>query len=141
MRLAGGEVTGRWNGSQGEVEVVGVRARIAYVRMAGVAEQAAGRVIERALTQVFMGAESLDTFWDLRDLVNYHSDVRVLSTNVLLANRRKLQSVHTLSTSKIVAMGIAVANLALGGIITNHKTPQSFEFAIRAVLPAGTSVE
>jgi hypothetical protein len=65
---------------------------------------------------------------------NYHSDVRVYSTNVLLANRKVVQSVHTVSTSKIVAMGVSVTNLALGGLITNHKTAISFEAALREVL-------
>lgn len=133
--LASAESVAIWKGANGEVEILRFRHEAAYLRMVGVAEQPAGRVIERALESVFASAQMLHTFWDLRDLVNYHSDVRVLSTNVLLANRKKLASVHTLSTSKIVSMGVSVANLALGGIIKNHKTAVSFELAVREVLP------
>jgi hypothetical protein len=134
--LSGAEIVGRWSGSQGEVEVSRLRNVVAYVRMSGVAEQAAGKTIERALEQIFARSEQLHTFWDLRDLVNYHSDVRVCSTNALLAQRKKkLIAVHTLSTSKIVAMGVSVANLALGGMVQNHKTSASFELALRAVIP------
>src|SRR3954470_12408897 len=129
--LSGAERVGRSSGSQGEVEVLSVRNGVASLRMSGIAEQPAGKMIERALEQLFARSERLHTFWDLRDLVNYHSDVRVCSTNALLAQRgKKLVSVHTLSTSRIVAMGVSVANLALGGIIQNHKTAMSFEMAL-----------
>ena len=133
--LAGAEIVGRWNGPQGEVEILRLGNVAAYVRMSGVAEQPAGKVVERALEQIFARSERLHTFWDLRALVNYHSEVRVCSTNALLAQRnKKLVAVHTLSTSKIVAMGVSVANLALGGMVQNHKTSASFELALRAVL-------
>ena len=134
--LSGAETVGRWSGAQGSVEILRLRNVVAYLRLTGVAEQAAGKVIERALEQIFTRSEQLHTFWDLRDLINYHTDVRVCSTNTLLAQRnKKLKSVHTLSTSKIVAMGVSVANLALGGMIQNHKTSASFEMALRQVLP------
>ena len=132
--LSSAESIGKWKGAQGEVEIYRFGSIAAYVRMAGIAEQAAAPVIERALDGLFRSAGALHTFWDLRELTNYHSDVRVYSTNVLLAHRSRLTSVHTLSTSKIVAMGVSVANLALGGIITNHKTAASFESAVRGVL-------
>jgi hypothetical protein len=133
--LASAESIGKWKGAQGEVEVYRFESVAAYIRMEGIAEQAAAPVIERALDGLFRSVRAIHTFWDLRDLINYHSDVRVYSTNVLLAHRARLSSVHTLSTSKIVAMGVSVANLALGGIITNHKTQVGFEMAVRGVLP------
>ena len=123
-----------WKGSQGEVEISRSGPVVAIVRMAGVAEHAAAPVIEVALSSLFTGGHSFHTFWDLRDLVQYHSSVRVVSTNVLLSNRPKVLSIHTLSTSKIVAMGVAVANLALGGMIENHTNAASFEGALRHVL-------
>ncbi len=123
-----------WKGSHGEVEISRMGPAVAHVRMAGVAEQAAAPVIEVALSSVFAGTHSLHTFWDLRELVQYHSAVRVVSTNVLLNHRAHLLSVHTLSTKKIVAMGVAVANLALGGMIENHTTAASFDGALRHVL-------
>jgi hypothetical protein len=134
--LSGAESVAKWTGAQGEVEILRLRDVVAYLRMSGIAEQPAGKVIERALEQIFARSKQLHTFWDLRDLVNYHTDVRVCSTNALLAQRKKkLAAVHTLSTSKIVAMGVSVANLALGGMVQNHKTAVSFELAVRAVLP------
>jgi len=102
--------------------------------MTGNVEQPAGRVIEVALESVFRSSQGVHTFWDLRDLVSYHSDVRVCSTNVMVAHRKLLRSVHALTTSKIVAMGVSVANLALGGIVTHYKSAQEFERAVRAVL-------
>ncbi|HKU37168.1 MAG TPA: hypothetical protein VJR89_03455 [Polyangiales bacterium] len=133
--LTGAETIGSWKGAQGSVEILRLRTTVAYIRMVGIADQPAGKIIERALEDIFTRTDKLHTFWDLRDLVNYHSDVRVCSTNALLAQKgKKLSAVHTLSTSKIVAMGVSVANLALGGIVQNHKSAVSFEAAVRAVL-------
>jgi hypothetical protein len=133
--LSSAESVALWKGANGEVEILRFHYEVAYVRMVGLAEHPAGPVIERALDSVFASAQMVHTFWDVRDLLSYHSEVRVLCTNVLLANRKKLAAVHTLSRSKIVAMGVSVANLALGGIIENHKTIASFELAVRQVLP------
>src|SRR5262249_20293673 len=113
-----------------------LRNVVAYLRMTGIAEQAAGKVVERALEQIFARSEQLHTFWDLRELINYHTTVPVCSTNALLAHRnKKLKSLHTRPPSTIVTMGVSVANLALGGMVTNHKTSASFEMAVRQVLP------
>jgi hypothetical protein len=132
--LARAEPVAKWKGAQGEVEVLRLSPTVVYLRMEGIAEQPSGPTVERALLSLFRGSHGLHTFWDLRDLINYHSDLRVCSTNALLANRTDLLSLHTLSTSKIVAMGVAVANLALGGIITSHKSAMSFESAVREAL-------
>jgi hypothetical protein len=132
--VPGAERVGIWKGSQGEVEISRCGSAVALVRMAGAAEHGAAPVIEVALSSLFAGGHSLHTFWDLRDLVQYHSNVRVVSTNVLLNNRPRVLSVHTLSNSKIVSMGVAVANLALGGIIENHTTAASFEAALRQLI-------
>jgi hypothetical protein len=137
--LSDAESVAIWKGTQGEVEIFRFGSVAAYLRMKGLAEQPAAPLIKRTLETLFAASISLHTFWDLRDLTNYHSDVRVYSTSAALAHKKKLASLHTLSTSKIVAMGVSVANLALGGIIINHKSAESFERALRDVLRAQQS--
>ena len=122
-----------WRSEQGEVTISRRGLRVAVLRLTGITDQPAAPIIERTLTQLFAETTQLHTFWDLEQLVNYHSDVRVFSTRVLLAHRAKLASVHTLSTSRIVGMGVSVANLALGGIIQMHKTRDSFDQALSRV--------
>jgi hypothetical protein len=132
--FAGAERIASWSGAQGELEIYRLRAHVVCLRMIGNVEQPAAKVIESTLAAAFKGGKRLQTFWELGELVSYHSDVRIYSTNVLLANRSQLESLHTYSTSKVVAMGIAVANLALGGIITAHKTRDSFDQALRRAI-------
>jgi hypothetical protein len=121
-----------WRGDRGEVTISRLESRLVYLRLVGIAEQPAAKVIEQALEQVFSQTRSAVVFWDLEKLVNYHSDVRVCSTSVLLAHRARLKAMHAYSASKIVAMGMAVASLALGGLIQMHKNRPAFETALRA---------
>lgn len=134
MSSAQGESLGTWRDPRGEVEVLRLRPWLACIRMVGVAGEPAGQLIERLLAKEFAGTARLHTFWDLRDLQNYHSEVRIRSTNVLLANRARLQSVHAFSRSRLVAMGVSVANLAMGGIIKSHTTAESFTAALAETL-------
>jgi hypothetical protein len=120
-----------WRGADGEADVQQWGPYVTCVRLVGTAEQSAAKVISRALEQAFATGKHLDVFWDLEKLVNYHSDVRTVSTRVLLTHRAQLASVHAYSTSKIVSMGVSVASLALGGLIQAHKTRSSFDRAIQ----------
>jgi len=119
-----------WTGGRGAVTISRLGSRVIYLRLVGVAEQPAAATIEQALDQVFAQTTSVATFWDLEKLVNYHSDVRVRSTQFLLAHRSRLHSVHAYSISKVVTMGVAVASLALGGLIQAHKTRAQFDAAL-----------
>lgn len=68
--------------------------------------------------------------WDVERVDNYHSDVRVKITRALLANREKVASVKVLVRSKIVKMGVAVANLALGGLVRAYESRAEFTRAV-----------
>jgi hypothetical protein len=127
-------VVGSWRGPNGALEISQLAASVVYLQLSGVTEQPAAPVIERTLAKQFAGGERLATFWDLGELVNYHSDVRIFSTRVLLAHRKQISAIHTFTRSKLVAMGVSVANLALGGIITAHPQRESFEAALNQLL-------
>ncbi len=134
MLSARADSLGTWRDARGEVEVLRLRASIAYIRMVGVAGEPAGQLIERLFAKEFAGQPRLHTFWDLRDLQNYHSEVRIRSTNALLAVRPRLQSVHAFSRSRLVAMGVSVANLAIGGIAKTHTSAESFDAALDEIM-------
>ncbi|MFO0547881.1 MAG: hypothetical protein U0271_05810 [Polyangiaceae bacterium] len=56
--------------------------------------------------------------WELFD--RYTSRGRLALTTWALRNRQKIAASHVLVGSKLVAMGVEVANLALGGIYRTH---------------------
>jgi hypothetical protein len=123
-----------WKGSQGNVEIRRCRDRVVYLCMAGIVDFSAGPLLKRGLEQAFVGCESIHLFAALGELVNYHSEVRLRGTQVLVAHRQRLGSIQVHATSKIVSMGVAVVNLAVGGIIHSHESALSFETALREAL-------
>jgi hypothetical protein len=129
-------VVGSWRGPNGALEISQLAASVVYLQLTGVNDQAAAPVIERTLTKQFAQTDRLATFWDLGELVNYHSDVRIFATRALLAHRKQIIAIHTFTRSKLVAMGVSVANLALGGIVTAHPQRGSFEVALSELLTA-----
>ena len=54
-------------------------------------------------------------------------------THWLVTHRARLDDLHIVARSKLVTMGVAVANLALGGIIKLHAQREGeFSNALRA---------
>ena len=72
----------------------------------------------------------LAIFDDLEDLRGYDSDVRTRLTAWSRANRPKIVAFHILLRSKIVAMGVSLANMAIGGAIVAHTNRTAFEQAL-----------
>jgi hypothetical protein len=95
-----------------------------------------GRVDDRAVQKILeafdlMTAEwgASDVFHDWMDLVSYTSEARRLFTAGAIRQMPLVSSVHVLFTSKIVAMGVSVVNLALGSPIKMHTNRENFETA------------
>jgi hypothetical protein len=76
--------------------------------------------------------ERIQVFFDLGELLSYDSAARVSVTDWLLTNRARIVSIHVLTRSKLVGMGVAVANLALGGMMVVHREPAPFNVALRS---------
>jgi hypothetical protein len=71
-------------------------------------------------------------FVDAELMTSYDSELRTEVTAALLEQRSSIESLHIVVRSKIVAMGVSVANLALGGLMTIYKEPDRFLEALRA---------
>jgi hypothetical protein len=71
----------------------------------------------------------LHVFHDWSGMTGYDSQSRIAITNWGLARLKQMRSVHVLHGSKLVAMGVAVANVALGGIVKVHQNRASFDRA------------
>lgn len=91
--------------------------------------------------QIIMGFEEIapkpqkvQIFFEMGGMENYESALRTRLTAHFSQHRAKIASLHVFTRSKLVAMGVSVANLALGGIITNHDSMASLQGALDRTL-------
>jgi hypothetical protein len=82
----------------------------------------------------------LDMFVDTRDTVGAATSVTEDWTAWFQANRAKLGSVHILATSKFVTLIVSIAKhlSRTGDMIHIHSTPDTFEAAVRKLVPDAT---
>jgi hypothetical protein len=69
-------------------------------------------------------------FIDFWDMPTYDGSLRITMTD-WLRKHRSAEPVHILVRSKLVAMGVAVGNLALGGMLTPHSQRASYDLLIK----------
>jgi hypothetical protein len=68
---------------------------------------------------------------DLWDMPTYDSGFRLAVTDWCVRNRARLEPSHVLMRSQIVSMGVAVANLALGGLFNVYTLRASYDAAVQ----------
>jgi hypothetical protein len=73
-------------------------------------------------------------FADIEDMSNYDSRLRVELTAAFSPDRARIAALHVLLKSKLVAMGVSVANLALGGIVKTDNDRAKFKQALDGCL-------
>ena len=69
-------------------------------------------------------------FDDLEELEGYDSELRIGLTRWSREHRSVIVAFHILTKSRLVAMGVTVANLALGGSIRPHMQRKTFDVAL-----------
>jgi hypothetical protein len=79
-------------------------------------------------------ADRAHLFFDAESLSNYDSALRTELTAAFFPDRANLGSLHVLVKSRLVVMGVSVANLALGGIVTSTSERASFKAKLDACL-------
>lgn len=99
----------RWK-SQGVLEVA-IRAH---------GHEEFGAIAVRRKEAILAEAGKIAVFYDFGDMPGYDSGLRVSWTQWLKAHLGSIVRIHIVVRSKIVAMGVSVANLALGGVIQTH---------------------
>jgi hypothetical protein len=95
-----------------------------------------GRRLAAELQAAMAAPPPKRTFWDLEELEQYHSEVRTRCTEALLSNLGNLIGLTVVARSKIVRMGVAVANVALGGRATMVDRA-AFDLALRTARTRG----
>ncbi len=89
-------------------------------------------IIERA-EPLYTATGKLHGFHNWLDMSNYDSACRVDLTAWVLRHRGQ-SALHIGLRSRMVAMGVSVANLALGSLIQVYGTADALEAALRATL-------
>jgi hypothetical protein len=73
----------------------------------------------------------LKFFFDFWQMPTYDSEMRTEWPGFLVTHRARVDEIHVVARSKLVAMGVAVANIALGGVIKSYPAPMGpFEKAL-----------
>jgi hypothetical protein len=116
-----------------------VKVRVWYPARAIVVHQVTGHFSLPAARAVMTGIDRaialyapVDAFNDWYEMNGYDSDARLALTEFVLGSRTKYASIHILLKSKLVAMGVSVANLALGGMIVSYSDPRPWKEALHA---------
>lgn len=100
---------------------------VSIVRIAGRLETELSRDLIEAYEPAFMSAPYLRAFMDCEQMSGYDSAARSLLTEWVIRHRRQVRGCWVLTGSKLVAMGITVADTALSvagvGRIRHVKRP------------------
>jgi hypothetical protein len=118
----------RWQGPSGECYITRPSTDTLFILMRGRLEAPAGDTLHDGIVRE-LTRQPASTYWDLWDMVYYHSNVRARCTDALANGARsgRLLQIHSTAQSKIVLMGISVANLALDGRIRVHGDRDAFD--------------
>lgn len=104
------------------------------VQFSGHGDKSFVRPIVEAFERLLAGDAPLHVFFDAGAMPTYDSELRTGLTGRLFDDRARISAFHVLSTSKLTSMGVSVANLALGGIITLHSERAPFSIVLDATL-------
>ncbi len=128
-----------WSGPEG-TSCFTLRATSVVVgRVVGHGSIELGRTIRRELATFIHECGPISVFTDWSQVTGYDSRARNELTAWTLTNLHHFRSIHVLVHSKIVAMGLGVANLAIGGGIQSTSDLPTFRRGLRrATGPAWT---
>ncbi len=118
-----------WRTPGGTFELRQPSESLALTKVAGHIDEELGRIIAEAHFAMLTKTAGVHTFHDWFEASGYDSGARKTLTNMVLQLRPKLGSVHILVSSRILSMGISVANVVLGGFIRSYSERQKFEAA------------
>lgn len=125
------ESTERYTSTRGEAVLTSVKADVILLKITGHLDRSTGQSILECVTKQIPGVKRLHVFCDWAEMTGYESDVRSSFTQFVATHRSKV-TFHLLVGSKIVAMGVSVANLTLGGILVGYSNRATFDAALRS---------
>lgn len=121
----------RYISTRGEVVTALPKADVMVLKVIGHLDRPMGLHVLDIASRAAATVKRLHIFCDWAEMSGYESDVRSAFTQWAATNRSKV-TFHLLVGSKLVAMGVSVANLALGGILVGYTNRASFDAALRS---------
>jgi hypothetical protein len=109
---------------------VWARAPILLAQMIGYGDGRFADPIIAGFDELAIGKLPIHIFFEMGAMENYDSALRTRLTSHFSQHRGKIAALNVFTRSKLVAMGVSVANLALGGLITSHANLAAFQAAL-----------
>lgn len=125
------EQVDRYTSSRGEVQTILPKPDVVVLKITGHLDRPMGTHVIDILNRYTTGIKRLNVFCDWSEMTGYESDVRSAFTQWVASNRARV-TFHLLVGSKLVSMGVSVANLALGGILVGYTNRAAFDAALRS---------
>mgnify|MGYP000195993767 CR=1 FL=1 len=136
MSTAANKTPQAWRGPAGSLTVQRLTPQVVLVTMQGSVSEDAVPFINTVLAAELRTGTALHTFWDLGELTWYHTQIRVQTTKAIKDNLARITDLHVFVRSKLVAMGVSVANLALENRIRVVNTQNDFQRSLDAAVSA-----
>lgn len=125
------EILDQYKSDKGESQVASLKPNLVVFKVIGHLDKAIGRRTMAAVEKAMGQQRPFHLFCDWAETTGYDSEVRSMFTQFVATNRLRLK-LHVLVGSKIVSMGVSVANLALGGILIGYTNRTAFEAVLRS---------
>lgn len=122
----------RYTSIRGELLIHIPKADVFILKITGHLDDPMGAHVIDMLEKALSTTKRLHLFCDWAEMTGYESEVRAAFTSWAGANRNRV-TFHLLVGSKLVAMGVSVANLALGGILIGYASRAAFDATLRSI--------
>jgi hypothetical protein len=122
--------TERWSDGRGTLEITTVRPGVVLQRFRGHALTPMADVIAERLERELTRSGSIVVFDDWEEATGYESEVRIRLTAWTQSRLDRIPETHILVRSRLLAMGISVANLAVGNKLRAYTSRAEFEAAL-----------
>jgi len=125
-----------WRTSRGSLGIWLPAPRLLVSRIAGHGEGEFVSPIIEAFEQTLAAEGPVKLYFEVAKMNNYDSLLRTRLTARFGQSRPRVGTIAVLVSSRIVAMGVSVANLALGGLVTSYAARAPFSEALDGELRA-----
>jgi hypothetical protein len=122
----------RWESRHATLRVWNPAPAVFVVNIQGHGDRTLADLILEQFEPAFEQGLRPSIFFDLEQMPSYHSSLRIKLTSRFSRSLRQIEEIHILNVSKLVAMGVAVANLMLGGVVTISSDPVLFDARVDA---------
>jgi hypothetical protein len=123
--------------AQGRIGIWLPARGLLIVRLSGHGHAELAVPIIEAIDESLRRARRVSVFFEAGKLQTYDSALRTELTQRLRKDLDRFESIHVLVASKMVAMGVSVASLALDGKVTSHSEHDAFMDALKTALALG----